>query len=136
MNMWNAILKEKNETSTCKSKWYLPSLFIPAFTHLFSRHALHWFLCVLSTGHLSWFLDLHTYCRFLLMDLLKHKIKFKKKTFLNIDCLSLKCFTNITKDKTMTFKKPAFLLNLLHDFYIIFLRYKKQITLKRILFLF
>lgn len=52
----------------------VPSLFIPAFTHLLRRQALHWFLCVLSTGHLLGFLDLHTYCLFLLIDLCNYII--------------------------------------------------------------
>ena len=60
-----------------------PSLFIPALIHLFRRHALHWFLWVLSTGHLFWVLDLHTYCLFLLMDLCK----------INIIFMSIICFT-------------------------------------------
>lgn len=55
---------------------YSPSLFMPACTHLCSLHALHWFLCVLSTTQLPSHLALHTYCLFLLIDLCNNKTAY------------------------------------------------------------
>ena len=61
----------------------LPSLFIAESKHFFKRQALHWFLCVLSIGHLPlkspWALQVYT--RPLWMLLLKKPEQPEKDIF-------------------------------------------------------
>jgi hypothetical protein len=56
----------------------VPSLFMPAWTHLRSRQARHWLRCVLSTTQLPSDLALQTYCLCLLMDLLKNPAQLRQ----------------------------------------------------------
>lgn len=65
---------------TVASRRRLPSLFMPVWTHLRSRQALHWLRWVLSTTQLPSALALHTYCLCLLMDLLKNPAQLQIET--------------------------------------------------------
>jgi hypothetical protein len=56
----------------------LPSLFMPAWTHLRSRQARHWLRCVLSTMQLPSDLALQTYCLCLRMDRLKNPAQLRQ----------------------------------------------------------